>query len=547
MPRITQYNAPDNLGLRPSETGISATAGAARRLEGDYSQAAVYQEDTGRRLGGDIKIAGDIALKHVEQQKISRNAAAFAGLINRKTKEWDATPKDLNDPTVANRFLTESLEPDLEQFRGGFLTERGQQWAESHVDQFRKHMFTKTSADMATLAGQAAIVNHGQTVNSLSNTVRGDPASMDFALSTLESTIDAKIGASPYLKGADAGKLRSELRQKGAEEIVKSAALGYIEKTGQVPSWVTDERYSKYINGNELKQFAQAAKYYQRQNDIADKAARSYEEHAAKLKFNTAINELELSTLDPDTGLPVVGPQHIRKLNEIVQQNPLGASLEPGRVRTMQEGFRAAIERMNKAQPPRAQSTQVRDDLLAQIDAGEVKDGAQIYAASSSMRDSDFRYVMSAFNRSKTDAGRELNRSIDRFIKSVSPQIDKSNPLMGRLDQDGKANVDRLRWDLQIKIGEYQKAGKDPLDLMNPDKPDYMGGEASLQKYKKTLQESAADTRRRLLNQPPAGVTTSTTPGTPTPPIVPLRPPAERPLRKPGESPADYLRRNGMQ
>src|SRR5262249_31708516 len=143
----------------------------------------------------------------------------------------------------------------------------------AHSAQLRQHLFQKTSADMATLAGQAAVVNTRQTVNGLSNTVRSDPSSMDFALRTLETSVDGMVGSSPNLTGVAAAKVRSEVVQRGKEEIIKSAAMGYIEKTGEVPAWATDPKYSPYINGTELKQFAQAARYYERLGKSEQRAA----------------------------------------------------------------------------------------------------------------------------------------------------------------------------------------------------------------------------------------------------------------------------------
>ncbi len=559
MPRVATYDAPEGLGLRPTEVGISAVAGAARRVQGEYNEAAASMEEAGKRLGRGIGAAGAEAVSYLDHQQISAGAPALANLINAKSKQWDDTAKtaDPNDPTVARKFIEENLNPDLDKFKSGFLTERSQQWAEARVDQFRQHMFDKTTADMSRLAADAAVVNSRQTVNALSNTVRGDPASLDFAINTYKGTVDSVVASNPNLTGVQAASLRSEKMQVGLEAIVKSAALGEIEKTGQVPSWAKDPKYSKYINGAELKQFEQAAKYYQRQNDTADRAARAEAEHSAKLSFNTAINELELSTLDPETGIPVVGPQHIKKLNEIVRNNALGASLEPGRVRTMQEGFRAAIDRMNKAQPPAAQSRVVRDTLLQQIEAGEIDGttgGAEIFAKSTEMTDADFKYTMSAYNRSKTEAGRDINRSVSEFIKSVAPSIDKSNPLMGKLDQDGKINLDRMRWDLKNKIDQYQKAGKNPLDLMNPQHPDYMGSPDTLLKYQKSLQESIKDAASRLRGPgaPPAIVPAPAGSNAPvpgganaaTPPPAPV--PVQRPPPKPGESPDAYLKRLGL-
>src|SRR5262249_39238198 len=82
--------------------------------------------------------------------------------------------------------------------------------------------------------------------------------------------------------------------------------------------------------------------------------------------------------------------------------------------------------------------------------------------------------------------------------------------------------------DLDRRIGQSVKAGKDPLDLFDPARPDYAGKPEQLERYRTTVREALEDGARRL--QPAAtGATTA-------PSAVP---------RLPGETRTDYLPRNG--
>src|SRR5437870_3457355 len=108
MPTITEFDAPQGIGLRPPETGITATAQAARRVQGEFNEMAAAKEATGRRIGSTIEIAGKAATLWLDHEQISRGAPALAGLMAAKNKRWDEIAKDpasLNDPTVAQRFL----------------------------------------------------------------------------------------------------------------------------------------------------------------------------------------------------------------------------------------------------------------------------------------------------------------------------------------------------------------------------------------------------------------------------------------------------------
>jgi hypothetical protein len=545
MPQIRQYEAPEGIGLRPSELGISAVAAAARRVQSNYNEAAADITSTGQRIASTVKDVGDVAKDYIDHQQISHGANTFANLVNNKTKEWDDIAKnaDPNDPTVAAKFVQDNLEPTLEKFKEGFGTEKSQQWAETHVDQFRQHMFTKTSADMATMAGHAAVINSRQTVNGLSNTVRGDPSSLDFSLSTLESATGAIVDSSPNLRGTEAAKVRSDLLQKGKEEIVKSAALGYIEKTGEVPSWATDPKYSPYINGTELKQFAQAARYYERLGKSEQRAARVQADYEAKNDFNKRVNDLEVSTAPKNIGdPPTLPPDYWDKIRDL-SKHP-GAAQEPGRLKTMVTNGEVITNRLNKPEPLAGKSHDAAVDLLRRMRASDdtkMTDLAPLYEAydRGDLNNADFNFVKKEFAESRTPDGERLTQTKSELLKAIGPAIDKSNPLMGKIDQDGKLNIYRFEWDLNQKIAEYRKANKNPYDLFDPSKPDYVGRPEALQQYQKPLSQSIQDQARRLTGRNITGQGETIT-GI----EVTNAPPAPR---KPNETPAQYLKRMGVQ
>lgn len=279
MPTIPQYEAPQGIGLHPSETGINATAGAARRLQGDYSEAAAAIAGTGRRIASAVEGAGDMAVKYIDHQQISAGQRSLAELTNVKTQEWNNTVKnaDPNDPTVAKKFVEENLEPALDKFKQGFITEKGQQFAESHADALRQHMYAKTSADMATMAGEAVHQNTRATINNLAGAAYNDPSSLDFAINTLDSTLEHVVGSSPNLTGTAAGKVKTEISQAGKEAIVKAAVMGMITKNPDTDLDAIQKKYGQYINGAEMGQFARAAKAQAKSDQLTAKQLEQYQ------------------------------------------------------------------------------------------------------------------------------------------------------------------------------------------------------------------------------------------------------------------------------
>lgn len=349
MPILPQVDAGPG-ALHPSETGIEATAGAARRVGMFYNQRAGAEEQLAReterlgaqtaelgtykgnlitgegaRAGSAVAAAGDAAVKIADHQQISHGAVAYTGLLQNLTDNWNSTVKnaDPNDTTLASRFMA-SMEPQLSDFKSAMWTEGAQQWAEAHADALRKHFAEKTSADMSTLAGQAAIVNTQQTVNSLSNTVHDDPTSIGFALASLKSITEAHIATSPNITGPEAARIREEITQKGSESIVKSAAIGYISRTGQVPDWVTDPKYSPYVNGQELQLFARQARVQQHYEVTMQKQATLLQKQLDEQAVHAAANKnfSDNVTFDPATNRASIKPEFFQNTLDMVRRYP---------------------------------------------------------------------------------------------------------------------------------------------------------------------------------------------------------------------------------
>jgi len=329
MAIIRPFEAPE-LGLRPSEIGVESTAAVGRRVGAFANQLAQeterYGERAGRQFGSAIRDAGQVVTDTITHHQVSQGAATFAELSSTITNDWNTIVgnADPNDPSVAAKFRQTALEPALDKWKQGFATEAGQKWAEAHVEHLRSHMFEKTDADMASLAKQAASNNLHQTLNQLSNTVYNDPSSLKFALDTLGSSAGGIVDSSPNLKGTVRASVKMELTEKGREQIVKSAALGYISKTGQMPPWVSDPDYSKYINGIELKQFQKAAEAQTKTNFLQDKAIEDYRLKQADRAAHAAANKnfSDNVSVDPETGKVIINPNYFQGALDIAKKNP---------------------------------------------------------------------------------------------------------------------------------------------------------------------------------------------------------------------------------
>ena len=140
----------------------------------------------------------------------------------------------------------------------------------------------------------------------------------------------------------------------------------------------------------------------------------------------------------------------------------------------------------------------------------------------------DVRQLLADFDKSRTVDGGKLLEQRQIFLNGQKPSIDKSNPLMGKQDQEGSMLYANFH---QFVLDEEATAVRDnrnPHALYDPQSPDYLGLKTG--PYIKSFQESIrsmADNLRRSREKPeasPPAVSTSTT-------------------RIAGETPEQYLKR----
>lgn len=140
----------------------------------------------------------------------------------------------------------------------------------------------------------------------------------------------------------------------------------------------------------------------------------------------------------------------------------------------------------------------------------------------------DLKWLREEFQQQRTPDGRRLSDEQENFLHGIKPSIDKSNPMMGQIDQDGQLKYSEFVKLVRDKVAAARKAGQDPHALFDPESPEYLG--KAVAPYQKTLMESIRDLSDRMRKQA-------------------APPKAEGPSelqRKPGESIEQYLKRKGQ-
>lgn len=493
--------------------------------------------ETGNRAASAVRDVGNTVVKFMEHDEVSKGAANYAKLQAGLLQQWNDTAKkaDPNDPATAAKFREEVVEPALQKYQEGFLTEGGQKFAESHGASLREQMFTRTAADMSSLAAIAVKNNYATTVNALSNTVRTDPSSLSNALKTVDSTTAALADTNPNLTPVQAAQIKSDLALEAKKEIVKSAAIGAIAINPEAGlKKFSGAEYSQYISGSELQQLTQQAKAVQRAERVDENYRRTIEKQQ-KQDLSDAREGDYLSKLY--SGDP----------NQQKQVSAKAIANDFDLTREARQRMITIVERETKPEAAAKVSNATTSDLIRRIrlpigDPERINDLNPVYEKleKGELNKSDLKFVREEFANMRTPEGAALGTRQEEFIASVKPLIDKSNPLMGKIDQSGAQQLYNFKIDLQRKIAEYKQAGKDPYSLMDPRSPDYMGNPAALVPYQKDLQSSLKSTAAALrpsVNLTAPGTTITGVQVTDLPPVKP---------RQPDETPEQYLKRLGI-
>lgn len=560
MPEVKPFESRVS-GLTPSERGTNAREAAARRTGAFYNQAADAITSGARAqadAAGDVAksfsgVADAVATGLQQQENYAGNRAVAKGaadgtqlaanlndLWNKTVKE--AADRDPNDPTVAAKFREEQLEPALQKFQEAYTgTDHGRQWSENFVAKTRQHFFETTAAGMSTLASVAVRSNVDKLSNASSNMAfkSGDTHTADYLISNLRDSIGAMVDSS-NVKGTEAAKLKLELVQQQTEKLIKAGAIGAIAKSSNpertAQEWA--DKYPDYLNGADANALAKNARAQVHAARI-DENNRLKNEELQKKKVSEAAESDYLKKVYSDDP-KVMGEVSARGIaNDQRLSNPT------------KEKLIRLVDREMKPESDAKVSAATSRDVFARIyapagDPNKITDVNEItqLRIDGKLTKADYNDLRTEIVNARNPEGEKLGAGINDLIKAVKPSIDKSNPLMGKIDPDGPLNLYRFEQDLRKKAAEYRRDGKDPHDLLDPAKPDFMGKPETLTGYQKTLQQSTSDAARRLMNKPSVNLTGdgSTVTGVQTTNV----PPKENQTRKPGESPDAYLKRMGI-
>lgn len=485
MPNIRQYDAPANLGLTPSETGVESVAAEARRTEGFYSQAADALNQTGARFATSLRDVGQSALDYAQHQEISHGDVTYNKMLAGLTQQWNQTVAnaDPNDTSAAPKFLESVVEPQLQSFSSSFNTEGGQRFAEAKADAIRDHFFQKTTADMSTMAGIAVRKNISDSTTSMSNTAISDPSSVPMLLDSVDHSVGAIVGSSPTLLPTDAASVKTQVSESTKKSIVQSGAIGAIMKSPD-PEATADEwikKYPDYISGPEAKTLAGNARQQIRANNYDVDQQRRRNQQVVQERSNEASNQyiIDIRSQDPrlandPTAKKVLNDPTLTKTDKNNLLNYIDRQSKPETdARTSQQSFIGLLRDMRApdADPDKVMQKAWDARLL---DPGQP----------GSLSEKDFQQFRQEVVARKTPEGEALERDRANFFKQYAGTITggQYDPVQGS-PKLYAAEIDARRTENVLRA-----KGLDPHLAYDPASEYFLGRNERLQKYQGSMQ-----------------------------------------------------------
>jgi hypothetical protein len=519
LPELKEYV--NTQGLAPTDRGTEARTMEGRRIGQFFNQRAESLRDfanrAGTQIGSAIRDAGNVAVDYQTHRQISQGIATYAEIQDGIINEWNGIAKnsDPNDPSVRQKFL-ESVTPRLQTWADTFTTEGSQKWAQGRVNALLDHMYEKTAADTATRAGQALENNFRTFSNTQTNSAYNDPSGVPHLIENGRVSFDTMVDTS-NVKGVEAGKAKTELFQKHAEEWARAGGIGAVEKAAD-PVAAAEQYINKRWKQNgetvAMSQYlSEAAQERIRAHAKEQERARQADENHARVLANqdkkNRSDELEQNYLDV-----IQSKDPNKRLDDAASKIASDHELLPEtRIK-----LRGLIDRETKPETNNRVSAQTTVDLLRKLREPNADLDKLMNAAwdarlkdpglGGSLTERDFNTVRTEILGRKTPEGADLSRDRGEFFKRYAPTID-SAMVLGEHSQAGAQAMYFAEMDARRQEGVLRQKGIDPHELYDPRSQYFFGRKENLEKYNRSLAEVMKDRANALksgpqVTQPPA-------------------------------------------
>lgn len=446
--RIPQQQAPLEIGERFARSFEQLGAGTAALGRG-------IEENQARRQTTQVyaDAAKYRAQRTVDLENASRNL-------------------DINDPNAVDNFADNFSKETDEQ-----LSDLAQKYDNPQAQEHAARLHAEISADMVEranaqqqlLAGKHARTSVEGFVDNASANLVSDPTQFD----SINNNFNALVDQQPFRNGAD----REEFRREQAHRLAQAQVRGYaVINPARTVADLDNGRWDKELSGEEKETLLAFAQRQQAARDTDFERHERVKEVVRKENARQAESEY-MARIFPKTDQDRANPV---SAVEIAHDFRLDAQEQKGMIGVLNES-------VNQELKPTRTNPETLHKLFVDMhreadDPKAMTDKTPLWSAftKNQLSKSDLDWLNKQFDDAQTADGRSWH---GRFqVLSEGVRSDFSRSPFAAVRPAGEAWA---RWvqDVEQKRAEYRAAGKNPGDLLDPAKPDYVGAPSVVNSY----------------------------------------------------------------
>lgn len=486
MPNIREY-----VSQVSAESGLPSREARSTDFGGQGVEALGQAVSS---VGASISIMERVAQQNKARQEVtdvdisaSKLGAELTVQLNERAKKWKPGDGDLAEAfgsEVKYRLDALGVGPDGSD---RFETAVGQQRFNEKAAHIASQFVVEASRVQSQLYGAQAEQAHHELIDTNANFLQTHPAYFNSVMGDIKDAIMNPDGIYGRISEAN----RAKLLRLSEEALAVAAVQGTIRNT---PLVALDKLQHGWMNQQVpndklpvlMHQAETAVKALQIDSDRAHKEAEWARTETARKIENSLFTKLGAHDADPSKNPPLTAQDVLDSQLGVYDADKQGSIL-------------ATIhQRSRERMAPQVTDPGVMRKLFDRIhlppgDPRKITDETALnnaYAVQEKLSFEDLGRLRKELADGRTPDGAKLGAEKKTFIDGMQSSITKSNQLLGKLDADGDVNLYKFGYMVDKKIQEYEKAGKDPHDLFDPEKPDFLGTPARLKPFQKTMQES---------------------------------------------------------
>jgi hypothetical protein len=479
MARIDPYTQQVNFdsGIRQETPGTTSR---------DVGHGLSHLGGALEEAGGEVRTAARIVQEVKSREEVtSAQTKLFVAENELSThlKQMEAT-HDPEDRTLPEKFNA---------FAGDYLNKIAPRYETGHGEEaFRSgaaRLTAKLGADAAiadsNIAAKSATINYQKALDVVRNGVLENPNSMHDQMIAMGEMISDKNGHYAFIPAI----ARKALIKSTEEQIALSAAQGEIK--------IDPTEALKKIQGGLFSQYLDADKTFtlERQAEIGIHAqnidrvvGKQQEEYARQVEIRAMKSELVAKLGNGKLKISDIMNEKTADGHTFLDRDPVGAE---SMINLLHQRSR---ERLQPVQTDPTVALRLFEDIHRPADDPQKLKNEIPLNKAYIARQLDwtmFTHLRKEQDDARTPEGEKLGSQKTDMIKAVTQTIDKSNPLMGKIDPTGGLMLYGFKQFMESEITRYQKEGKDINNLFNPAKEnEFLGRPEALRPFIKSMDES---------------------------------------------------------